>query len=103
MWLLCCNALVWGVLGSGFDLHMVSVIAENTPAGVEIDVATTFAAPQAVASCLFGLMSGWLIDKGYEVRWMLAGSCLALAVFAVLCSLPHYTSVNVAMGLTRKP
>lgn len=46
MWLLCMNAIVWGVLGSGFDLHMVSVIAENTPEGVEVDVATTFAAPQ---------------------------------------------------------
>ncbi len=101
MWLLCTNALVWGVLGAGFDLHMVSVIAENTPPGVEVDVATHFAAPQAFTSCAFGLISGILVDKGYDVKWLLGGSCLALSVFALLCSMPHYTSVNVAMGLTR--
>jgi hypothetical protein len=33
LWLLCMSALMWGVLGSGFDLHMVSVVTENTPAG----------------------------------------------------------------------
>ena len=101
MWLLCTNALVWGVLGAGFDLHMVSVIDENTPAGVEVDVATQFAAPQALTSCAFGLISGILVDKGYDVKWLLGGSCLALSAFALLCSMPHYTSVNVAMGLTR--
>ena len=101
MWLLCTNALVWGVLGAGFDLHMVSVIAENTPHGVEIDVATTFAAPQAFTSCVFGLISGILVDKGYDVKWLLGASCVALSAFALLCSMPHYTSVNVAMGLTR--
>lgn len=101
LWLLCTNALVWGVLGAGFDLHMVSVIAENTPDGVEIDVATTFAAPQAFTSCAFGLISGILVDKGYNVKWLLGASCVALSAFALLCSMPHYTSVNVAMGLTR--
>lgn len=101
MWLLCTNALVWGVVGAGFDLHMVSVIAENTPEGVEVDVATTFAAPQALTSCAFGLISGMLVDKGYNVKYLLGASCLALSAFALLCSMPHYTSVNVAMGLTR--
>ena len=37
-----------GVVGSGFDLHMISIITENTPAGQPIDLATTFAAPQVV-------------------------------------------------------
>eukprot|EP01050_Picozoa_sp_SAG11_P005042 SAG11_NODE_340_length_10476_cov_6.009155_3_plen_53_part_00 len=32
---------------------------------------------------------------------MIGGSCISLAVFALLCSLPHYNAVNVAMGVSR--
>lgn len=55
LWLLCMSALMWGVLGSGFDLHMVSIIGENAPAGMgTIDIATYYAMPQALASCSVG-------------------------------------------------
>ena len=56
---------------------------------------------QAFTSCVFGLISGLLVDKGYDVKWLLGASCLALSAFALFCSMPHYTSVNVAMGMTR--
>ena len=29
LWLLCANAVVWGVLGSGFDLHMVRTLSSD--------------------------------------------------------------------------
>ena len=46
----------------------VSVISENTPAGVSLDIATTYSMPQAIASCSVGLISGGLIDRGVQVR-----------------------------------
>ena len=27
LWLLCANATTWGLVGSGFDLHMISIVA----------------------------------------------------------------------------
>ena len=32
---------------------------------------------------------------------MVGGALFGLAIFAALCSLPHYDSINIAMGVSR--